>query len=113
MKKLFAILAFGLCSTFAFSQSLPCPHFICEQDLNQTLYAVPATAGSTYEWTVTGGTISSGQGTNSIQVDWQPATPGLYLVAVRETDINGCEGQPVTCEVTITPTPVTGVITHD
>ncbi|OWY19852.1 YHYH protein [Sphingobacteriales bacterium UPWRP_1] len=34
-------------------------------------YTVPAgTAGTTYYWTATGGTIISGQGTNSIQVQW-------------------------------------------
>lgn len=113
MKKLFVIIAFSLCSTIASAQSLPCPHFICEQDPNQTLYAVANTTGSTYQWTVTGGTISTGQGTDAIQVNWQAAGSGSYLVTVQETDANGCEGLPVTCGVTVTPIPVTGIITHD
>lgn len=33
-------------------------------------YSVPAIAGSTYQWTVVGGDIISGQGTNQITVQW-------------------------------------------
>ena len=41
-----------------------------------------ATAGTaTYTWTVTGGAMTSGQGSNSIYVTWS-ATPGAGLVAV-------------------------------
>ena len=39
--------------------------------------------------------------------------PGNYLVEVIETDLNGCIGNIVLCDVTITPTPITGPITHD
>lgn len=42
-----------------------------------------ATAGTaTYTWTVTGGAMTSGQGSNSIYVTWS-ATPGAGLVAVN------------------------------
>lgn len=52
----------------------PCP--------SAQAYTMPAVAGATgYTWTVTGGTLSSGQGTNSIGVNW--ATPGgPYTVSV-------------------------------
>jgi len=113
MKKLLITVALFLAANAAFSQALPCPHFICEQDPNQTTYAVANTPGSTYQWTITGGIIASGQGTNSIQVDWSATAPGNYQVEVLETDANGCEGDPVLCDVTINPTPVTGAITHD
>lgn len=46
-------------------------------------YSVDAVVGDTYLWTVIGGTILSGQGTNSIQVQWNNATIGT--VAVEQT----------------------------
>lgn len=46
-------------------------------------YTVPAVAGATYLWTVTpNGTIISGQGTNSIQVNWSSAGSGTVNVSV-------------------------------
>ncbi len=62
-------------------------------------YTYENTAGSTYDWTVTGGTIVSGQGTNEITVEWD--TPGAGSVAVIETNEAGCEGPEVTLIVTI------------
>jgi hypothetical protein len=48
---------------------------------NQTYtYNIPAIAGSTYVWTVTGGTIISGQGTNQITVQWDSGTEGAVYV---------------------------------
>ena len=113
MKKIIITLALGLISTIGFSQNLPCPDFVCELDPNATTYSVPNTAGSTYAWTVSGGTIIAGQGTNAIQVDWSAVVPGNYAVEVIETDANGCTGSIVLCDVTVNPTPVTGAITHD
>jgi CubicO group peptidase (beta-lactamase class C family) len=43
-------------------------------------YSVPAIAGSTYVWTVTGGTIQSGQGTNQITVLWNNGVAGTVSV---------------------------------
>ncbi|OWY21978.1 hypothetical protein C7N43_06050 [Sphingobacteriales bacterium UPWRP_1] len=48
---------------------------------NQTYtYSTPAITGSTYNWTVTGGTIISGQGTNTITVQWNNDTAGTVQV---------------------------------
>lgn len=47
---------------------------------NVATYSVPAVAGDTYLWTVTGGTIVSGQGTSSIQVQWNNGTQGNVQV---------------------------------
>lgn len=44
------------------------------------LYSVPDVPGATYVWTVTGGTIVSGQGTNSIQVIWNNGITGSVSV---------------------------------
>jgi|TARA_R110000751_G_scaffold100659_2_gene194624 hypothetical protein len=113
MKKLLTIFAFVLISSVAHSQNLPCPDFVCESDVNLVTYTVPNTVGSTYTWTVVGGGLVGGQGTNTAQVDWFGTPVGVYLVEVFETDANGCDGDPVSCMVTITPIPVTGSITHD
>jgi hypothetical protein len=52
------------------------------------VYSTPNVSGHTYAWTVAGGTITSGQGTNSITVTWGSAGPG-YLY-VKETSAVGC-----------------------
>ena len=113
MKKIIVVLFLSLSSLLSYSQNLPCPDFVCESDVNLAAYSVPATLGSTYAWNITGGNITAGQGTNTIQVDWSATIPGNYAVEVIETDINGCIGNIVLCDVTINPTPITGPITHD
>ena len=55
-------------------------------------YSVNPTVGSTYTWTLIGGTIT-GQGTNSIDVIWNFI--GTFSFSVIETDVNGCIGEEV------------------
>ena len=55
-------------------------------------YSVNPTVGSTYTWTLIGGTIT-GQGTNSIDVIWNFS--GTFSFSVIETDVNGCIGEEV------------------
>jgi hypothetical protein len=45
---------------------------------------------NTYNWTVVGGTIVSGQGTRNIEVDW--TSTGAKTVSVSTVDANGCVG---------------------
>lgn len=48
---------------------------------NSYNYSIPAIAGSTYIWTVTGGTILAGQGTSQITVQWNNGVAGnVYVV---------------------------------
>ncbi|MCB0431464.1 MAG: PKD domain-containing protein [Flavobacteriales bacterium] len=62
-------------------------------------YSVTNTPGSTYAWSATGGTIASGQGTNSVTVNWG-ATGMQGQVAVIET--NSCSaGEQVAFDVNI------------
>ncbi|WP_111707883.1 GEVED domain-containing protein [Lutibacter citreus] len=49
-------------------------------------YSVVNETGYTYTWTITGGTIASGQGTNSITVNWDAAGNGNLSVVGS----NGC-----------------------
>lgn len=63
-------------------------------------------AGMTnYIWTVTGGLIWSGQGTDFITVNWNSS--GTNSVCVSYTDANGCSPSiPVCQSVTVNPLPV-------
>jgi hypothetical protein len=57
-------------------------------------YNVPAAAGSQWNWTLTGGSVASGQNTNTANLLWnQPATPGITAnIYVVETNQYGCVG---------------------
>lgn len=53
-------------------------------------YAAPNVSGDSYNWTLNGGgTIQSGQGSNSIAIKWN--TPGNYNVNVIQTNADGCK----------------------
>ncbi len=73
------------------------------------VYNVSATAGSTYNWTISGGAINSGQSTNTVSVTWNTAGSGTLTVV--ETGANGCPGAPQMINVTVSPIPVTSAIT--
>ncbi|MBV6405334.1 MAG: gliding motility-associated C-terminal domain-containing protein [Flavobacteriales bacterium] len=68
-----------------------------------TAYGLPAGSGASYSWTVTGGTLTGGNGTNAITVDW--GAPGSGQVSVVVTDSLGCAAPPLTLAVTIVPLP--------
>ena len=74
-------------------------------------YTTAAVAGHGYTWTVTGGTITAGQGTNSITVSW--TTAGAGNVSVNETiTATGCAAV-ANKAVTVNPKPATTPITHN
>jgi hypothetical protein len=51
------------------------------------VYTTPFVTGNSYNWVVVGGTITSGQGTNSITVAWQnPAWPNIINGSVTVTE---------------------------
>ena len=62
-------------------------------------YSVLPTTGSTYNWTLIGGTIQTGVGTNSIDVLWNNS--GMFSLSVIETNINGCVGDEITTMVSV------------
>ena len=100
MKKLFTILfiCFGLAS---YGQTTINPDTVCANAVGEQ-YFVTNTPTSTYNWTITGGggALQTGQGTNSITVDWGGVT-GLYSNAVEviESNAAGCPGAPVLLDV--------------
>lgn len=80
---------------------------ICENTLNQ-IFFVPVTANTTYSWTVSGGTITSGQGTSSITVDWGAAGSGsvsMYETSFDLVNNRTCVSNIVTRLVSIRPYP--------
>jgi hypothetical protein len=85
-----AMLTIDPCGGFSTSISGPNPITAGQQN---AVYSVFNQAGFTYEWSITGGTIVSGQNTNSVMVDWDPApvnaiartTIPVYSISVKET----------------------------
>jgi len=65
-------------------------------------YSYTNTSGSTYQWSITGGVIVSGQGSASIEVVWSSQGGGSIIVV--ETNEDGCVGAGVNFEVVILPT---------
>lgn len=87
------------------------PNPVCQStDAGTEIYSTPADAGSTFNWTVAGGTLT-GQGTNQIAVLW--TTPGAGSVSVTQTVIStGCTATAA-LEITVQPAPVTNGIFHN
>ncbi len=52
------------------------------------IYSTTNVAGHSYKWAVTGGTIVSGQNTNSITVDWGSSTLGTVSTSESVIDVN-------------------------
>ena len=100
MKKLLTILCVIL-SLSAISQTTINPDTVCANALAEQ-YFVTNTPTSTYNWTATGGgsIIQTGQGTNSITVDWGGVS-ALFpnAISVTETSASGCPGAPILLDV--------------
>ena len=77
---------------------------ICVDQITGVNFTSNGTAGSTYNWTVTNGSITSGQGTNSIQVNFNGV--GNSTITVIETSDDGCIAPVITKDVFIKPLPV-------
>ena len=103
MKKLLVILSM-LISSISFDQSTTInPDTVCI-NTNGSIYNVTNTPGYVYTWTVLApGVITSGAGTNQINVNWSAAGAGLIpnAVTVFATAPGGCTTIPVTLNVFI------------
>ncbi|QKG56903.1 gliding motility-associated C-terminal domain-containing protein [Hymenobacter sp. BRD128] len=77
------------------------PRFVCPAALSLTYTVVNAVATSTFQWTVTGGTIASGQGSATITVSFPAGATANATVSVTETSQYGCAGAPVA--ITVVP----------
>ncbi len=77
------------------------PRFVCPAALSLTYTVANPTPSSTYQWTVTGGTLTAGQGTATITVGFAAGTTTNATVSVTETSRYGCAGPPVA--ITVVP----------
>jgi len=68
---------------------------------SNSTYTCNGAANSTYNWTVTNGVISSGQGTNTVNILW--ASTGLGNISVVETTAEGCVGTTLSQDVVVIP----------
>jgi hypothetical protein len=108
MRRYLFIIAALLQAGFAWSQNQNATQDVCQGATEN--YYVDNTPGSSYSWSIvpaSGGTILSGNGTNSISIQWTN-TPGTYTVEVIETDANNCVGPARNVSVTVReyPNPV-------
>lgn len=75
------------------------------------IYSVTGLPTSTFAWTVNGGTIQSGQNTNSIIVKWSTGSVGV--VQVTEKGTNLCNGTLKTYPVGIWNTSVNNIVNQN
>ncbi|MEZ5024040.1 MAG: hypothetical protein R2728_12425 [Chitinophagales bacterium] len=61
-----------------------------------------------YTWSVTGGSITSGEGTNTVQVTWAAGTSGQICLVESNGD---CDGNEVCLDIVLCTVPSTGTIT--
>lgn len=107
MRKFLTTLTLLMTTFITFSQtSTVNPDTVCYQSTAASIYTVPSLgAGYTYTWTVASpGTITSGQGTNTINVNWSTANPGLInngVSVVATNTATGCQSAPVNLNVLI------------
>lgn len=72
---------------------------VCPGEKNVRYY-VDEHAGAYYQWQISGGTITAGNGTHQVFVDWG-GTPGIGTVSVTESNVLQCANPPVTGYVLI------------
>ena len=76
-------------------------------------YWVIDTPGSTYNWVLSGGgTITEGQGTSAIRINW--TSLGTFNLSVTETlaSTTLCTGEPITLNIIVDPLPVATATTN-
>ncbi|MFN3445104.1 MAG: right-handed parallel beta-helix repeat-containing protein [Bacteroidia bacterium] len=59
-----------------------------------SVYSIPKTDGSSYNWSLIGGDIVSGNGTDSVFVQWSNIS-GTYKLSLVETNRHGCIGDSI------------------
>ena len=98
---LFITMIMMATTIFTYGQTTIDPDTVCANAIGEQ-YFVTNTPTSTYNWTITGGggTLQTGQTTNSITVDWGGVS-GLYSNAVEviESNAAGCLGAPILLDV--------------
>jgi hypothetical protein len=104
-------LLVGLGANSLFAQTAPTVDTVCAGATGVKYYVNP-TVGSTYKWTVKGGTQVSGGTGDSIAVDWSTSS-GLDTLIVVETNAGGCIGDTVMLPVYRMPLPTATITGTD
>ena len=73
-------------------------------ELTATTYICDGAGTSTYQWTITNGVISAGQGTSTVTVLW--ASTGLGSLSVQETTQANCTSDVISIDVVVIPTSI-------
>ena len=68
-------------------------------ELLEVVYSCDGDAGSTFDWSISNGVITSGQGTSTVTVIW--ASTGLGSISVQETTAANCDGDEITLDVVV------------
>ena len=90
------------CGAFSTTITGPNPITLGQQN---AVYGVPNQTGFTYTWSITGGTIVSGQNTNAVTVDWDaPVTNSLARTTSTPYSISVLEKNPSNQTKTTTST---------
>ena len=76
---------------------------VCQGNPGQIYTIGTGLPGYIYNWSISGGNIDSGTGTNSISVTW--TSTGAHSISVYSTS-NGCNSPTATYNVTVNTTPV-------
>ncbi len=87
-----------LINEFTGPTSINGPVNVCSGSLDVN-YSVSNIPDADYSWSVNGGTVTSGQGTNSINVDWSQGVLGE--LSVTTTSANGCPVAPINLLINI------------
>ena len=97
-----AVLAMFLVSNTIIAQASTAPTQLVCIGATEPYLLNPSNATSTYQWVLSsGGTITTGQGSDAISIDWNMVVGGPHTLNVTETDVNGCAGLPKTVDVTL------------
>jgi PKD repeat protein len=82
--------------------SISGPNSLCTN--SSAVYSVASTPQSTFQWTANGGTITNGNGTNSITVQWATTSGSVSLSrTATATNCSATASYPVTISSTLTP----------
>ena len=84
------------------------PATVCASDAGD-VYSTVNVVGNSYSWTVSGGTITAGAGTNSITVTWGSGASGTVQLTETVT-ATGCATATANYNVTINPNPIVALI---
>jgi len=75
------------------------PDTLCVNKSQQVLYTTPPTNGSVFQWNISGGEVTSGQGSPQVVVDWTEGLNKLWIDETSVTTENVCHGSSPALEV--------------